>query len=131
VGTIIYAVMMLFMQVCLSKGNSVFGIRIPFIMKVHPMIPHKTLMNSLLFNSNLMLLASMSSSFLALWCFPNYLAGSSLAQVNSIVFNNLPLYGALYGNKIPMIVLLAISILALIIFIIQISCRKCKGKKLL
>ena len=73
VGTIIYAAMVMYMQVCVIKGNTTFGIRIPFLFKLHPMTPNKTLMNSLLFNSNLMLMTSFSSTLLALWAFPTYL----------------------------------------------------------
>ena len=89
--------MVLYMQVCVVKGNTTFGIRIPFLFKLHPIAPNKTYMNSLLFNSNLMLLTSLSSTLLALWAFPTYLASSSLGQLNTTAFNNLKLYGSFYG----------------------------------
>lgn len=69
-ATLLYGALVIYMEICLSKGNTTFGFRIPFIIKVHPMIVNKTYMNSLLFNSNLMLLASCSISFQALWTFP-------------------------------------------------------------
>lgn len=85
-ATILYGIFMLYLQVCLVKGNTVFGIRIPFVLKIHPMMINKTYMNSLLFNSNLMLLASVSSALLALWAFPTYLAASSLGKLSVSAF---------------------------------------------
>lgn len=82
VATIIYGLLVLYMQVCLVKGNTVFGIRIPFIVKLHPMLVNKTYMNSLLFNSNLMLLASLSTSLLAIWAFPTYFSQSYLSRTS-------------------------------------------------
>ena len=57
---------------CLVHGNTTFGFRIPFIVKVHTMEVNDTYMNSMLFNCNLMLLGSSAVTFLSLWCFPNY-----------------------------------------------------------
>lgn len=88
VATILYGILVLYLQICLVKGNTIFGIRIPFIIKVHPLILNKTYMNSLLFNSNLMLLASISTSLLAIWAFPTYLQLSSFSILSQIAFNN-------------------------------------------
>lgn len=71
-ATMLYGVFVIYMQICLQKGNTIYGFRIPFLIKVHPMVVNKTYMNSLLFNSNLMLLASCAISFQALWSFPEY-----------------------------------------------------------
>lgn len=70
VATLLYGIFVLYMEICLVKGNLVFGIRIPFLIKVHPMIVNKTYINSLLFNSNLMLLASCAISLQSIWSFP-------------------------------------------------------------
>ncbi len=88
IATIIYGVMVLYLQVCLIKGNTIFGIRVPFLIKFHPLILNKTYMNSLLFNCNIMLLASMSTSLLSLWAFPKYLSRSSLGQLSIQAFDN-------------------------------------------
>jgi len=81
VATLLYGIFILYIQVCIVKGNTIFGIRIPFIVKLHPMMINKTYMNSLLFNCNLMLLASLSTSFLALWAFPTYLQPTYLSRL--------------------------------------------------
>jgi hypothetical protein len=104
-ATLLYGVLVLYLQVCLVKGNTIFGIRIPFVVKIHPLMVNKTYMNSLLFNCNLMLLASMSTTLLALWAFPTYLQNSSLAQLLSQAFSSEPLFSAIYGKRIPMILM--------------------------
>lgn len=125
-ATIIYSILTMYMQISLIKGNMVYGIRIPFIMKLHPMIINKTYMNAMLFNCNLMLLGSMSISLLAIWAFPTYLAGSYLAKTSILAFDNMPIFSAIYGNRIPMIILFAVAMLAIVISIIKLIWKKYK-----
>lgn len=125
-ATILYGLFTIYMQICLTKGNTVFGIRIPFIMKLHPMIVNKTYMNAMLFNCNLMLLGSMSISLLAIWAFPTYLANSYLGFNAYFVFNSLPIFIGIYGKRIPEIILFAVAILALIVSIVRLIWAKYK-----
>lgn len=92
VGTIIFGVMMLYMQVCLVKGNTVFGLRIPFVIKFHPLKLNKTYMNSLLFNSNMMMLSSVATSVMAVWAFPTYLQNTYLSTQMTTAFLNEPVF---------------------------------------
>jgi len=98
-ATLLYGVMVLYMQICLVKGSCVFGIRIPYLLKVHPMIVNKTYMNSLLFNCNLMLLASCAISIQSLWAFPQYFDPLStyLSLVYYVEILQMPLFGTFYG----------------------------------
>lgn len=130
-ATLLYGALVIYMQICLAKGNCVFGLRIPFLMKIHPMVPNKTYMNSLLFNSNLMLLASCSISFLALWSFPNYFNPEHcfLAAFYENQIKALPLFGAVYGNRIPLIVMEALVLLVLLVQAVKAGYRHCKDKK--
>jgi hypothetical protein len=128
IGTIIYGIMVLYLQVCLVKGNTIFGVRIPFVIKVHPLTLNKTYMNSLLFNSNLMLLASLSTTLLALWAFPTYLQNSSLAVITNRAFGNEPLFSAIYSKRVPMILMEVVVLLSIVILVGKILWRKFKGK---
>jgi hypothetical protein len=127
VATILYAILVLYLQVCLVKGNTIFGIRIPFVIKIHPLLLNKTFMNSLLFNSNLMLLASMSTTLLALWAFPTYLKASSLGILLNQAFESEPLFSAIYGKRIPMILMESIVLLTLLIIGVRAAWRKWRG----
>ena len=72
-ATILFGILAIYIVMSLVHGNTTFGFRIPFIIKVHSMEVNDTYLNSLLFNCNLMLLGSTAINFLALWCFPEYL----------------------------------------------------------
>jgi LMBR1 domain-containing protein 1 len=127
-ATILYALLVLYLQACLAKGNTIFGIRIPFVLKIHPLLLNKTFMNSLLFNANLMLLASLATTLLALWAFPTYLGGSSLGRMSSQGFDQLPLFSAIYGKRIPMIVMEAVAVLTVVVIGGGAAWRKWRGK---
>jgi hypothetical protein len=73
VSILIYGILVSYMMICLVKGNCVFGIRIPYVVKVFPMVINKTYMNALLFNCNLMLLAASAISIQSIWSYPQYL----------------------------------------------------------
>lgn len=50
----------LYLLWCVTKGNFKVGVRIPFLMTIHPMAPNETWMNSFLFNIGLIMLCSVS-----------------------------------------------------------------------
>jgi len=54
-GTISVAIFGLYLLLAVAKGNTKFGTRF-FLIKVHPMEPHKTLLNAFVFNIALVLL---------------------------------------------------------------------------
>lgn len=127
-ATILYSLLVLYLQACLVKGNTIFGIRIPFVLKIHPLLLNKTFMNSLLFNCNLMLLSSMATSLLAVWAFPTFLAGSALGMISSQGFDQLPLFSAIYGRRIPMIVMDVVVLLTVVVIAGRGAWRRWKGK---
>ena len=69
----IYSLLVLYMQGCTIKGNIVFGLRIPFILSLHPMKKDRTYLNTFLFNVNLMMLASAATAEMTVIAFPTYL----------------------------------------------------------
>jgi len=59
-GTAMYAVFALYLLFCVFKGTFKFGLRIPFIFAIHPMRVGETMMNSFMFNTMLLLIASVT-----------------------------------------------------------------------
>jgi len=59
-GVIAYGIFAFYLLWCVIKGTFKFGLRIPFIFSIHPMKVGETLMNAFLFNTLLMLLASVT-----------------------------------------------------------------------
>lgn len=131
VATLLYGIPVLYMQICIIKGNCVFGIRIPFLVKVHPMVVNKTYMNSMLFNCNLMLLAASAISIQSLWAYPKYFNPAScfLSQVYYSEVLLLPLFGTFYGKKIYMIAMVALFLLVLVIVIGKTVWHRCRSDK--
>jgi len=121
ISTILYGILVIYMQICLLRGNMVFGFRVPYLFKIHPMIVNKTYMNAMLFNCNLMLLASCAISFQALWSFPLYFPAnqSYLSLIYYTQILRLPLFGSFYGQKIPLIVMECIVLTVLIFLIVR------------
>jgi hypothetical protein len=60
IASILYGFLVIYMLICLIKGNVIFGIKIPYVMSIHPLEVNKTYLNSLLFNTSIMLLTSLS-----------------------------------------------------------------------
>ena len=130
IATILYGILVIYMQICLLRGNMIFGFRIPYIFKIHPMIVNKTYMNAMLFNCNLLLLASCSISFQALWSFPYYFPAdkSYLSLVYYTQVLQLPLFGSFYGQRVPLIIMECIVLVVLIFVIVRALWRWRKQK---
>jgi hypothetical protein len=100
-STMIYGILVYYLQICLLKGYTKFGLRIPFIISFHSMRINKTYMNSLLFNTNMMMLASVATSLVSVMVFPNYLKNTYLSRALYNQFDFLPFFGPIYSLKIP------------------------------
>ncbi len=127
-ATIIYGLLVLFLQACLIQGNIVFGLRIPFLVTFHPMKMNKTYLNSFLFNANMMMLASLATAQLSVTCFPVYVKVSFLAIFfTTEVIDNQKFFGFIYGNRIFNGILLIVFLVGLAYAIYQIV-TLCKAK---
>ena len=131
VATILYGIFAIYLEMCLVYGNVIFGFRIPFIIKMHPMRVNDTYMNSLLFNCNLMLLGSSAITFLSLWSFPLYFDSGQvyLSLFYETEVKRLGLYGTLYGQEVPLIIMECLVLLSLIFLIVRTVYRIRKEKK--
>jgi len=59
-GTFFYGIFAFWLLWCVIKGNFKFGLRVPFLFSIHPMKVGETMMNSFLFNTLLLMLASVT-----------------------------------------------------------------------
>lgn len=59
-AALLFAAMMVYLLFCTIKGNFKCGLRIPFLISLHPMKVNETFMNSFLFNVLLLLVCSLS-----------------------------------------------------------------------
>lgn len=110
------------MLACLIKGNTIYGIKIPFIMAFHPLEVNKTYLNSLLFNTLMMLLTSLSILEMSIIVFPTYLKNSYMGNLFLFQVIKLPVFGFLYGDRIYTIVFLCMFGLAML----YLAIKKCR-----
>eukprot|EP01128_Nolandella_sp_AFSM9_P005402 TRINITY_DN259_c0_g1_i1.p1 TRINITY_DN259_c0_g1~~TRINITY_DN259_c0_g1_i1.p1 ORF type:complete len:496 (+),score=88.65 TRINITY_DN259_c0_g1_i1:148-1635(+) len=88
-GTIFFALIALLLIVTVVKGNFKFGLRIPFLMTMHPMKVGKTYQNSFLVNVVLILLASVSILHFLSQSFRLYVRGTAVNGIFNVAVNNL------------------------------------------
>jgi len=122
IASILYGFLVVYMLICLIKGNVIFGIKIPYVMSIHPLEANKTYLNSLLFNTSIMLITSLSIFEMCMITFSNYLLNSFMGTFFTTKVRNLPLFGFLYGDRIYTIVFLALMGLSFLYMAIKI-CR--------
>ena len=115
--------MIVYMLVCLIKGNIIYGIRIPYVLSIHPLEVNKTYLNSLVFNSSIMLITSLSITEMAMIAFPSYLRVSYLGGFYFNEVRNLPVFGFLFRDRIYTIVLLSFVGASLVYLAVKI-CRE-------
>ncbi|KAI9355736.1 hypothetical protein DFJ73DRAFT_258176 [Zopfochytrium polystomum] len=83
IGTAFYALFSFYLLLCVIKGNSKLGMRLFFI-TIHPLRIGETMMNSLVFNTGVILLSSLSVAqfcTLAFGRYAKYTASNSLFGV--------------------------------------------------
>lgn len=123
-GTLAYGIFAFYLLWCVIKGNAKFGLNCIFF-TVHPMKVNGTLMNSFLFNTLLILIASVSTVQFCAISFAEYASNTSVNQLFSTYVENLK--GLNYVVKYLQYPMIAIAVLS---FFFLILCQKrCRAKQ--
>jgi len=112
-GTLTYAIFSVYLLLCVIKGNIKFGLRV-FIFQIHPMRIGATMMNSLLFNTELILLCSVAVVHFCQENFSLYTRLTDIDMLLGVQVENLRVLEAFYRNNVFLYVF---NILALLSFI--------------
>lgn len=80
----VFGIFNFYMLWALIKGNFKIGVRIPFLLTIHPMIPNETWMNSFLFNISLILICSVALTNFSANAFSQYMRMSSIDMIFGI-----------------------------------------------
>lgn len=123
ISTGIFGILTIYLLWCTQKGNIKFGLRIPFIVSFHPMKKNETFLNSLLFNVNLMMLASVATTQLSVFAFSGYTSNCYIGKIFSTQINNLPFFGWIYTKRVFPMAMMAILLLQ-ILYVSISSCLK-------
>ena len=119
VAICIFTVLSLYLLLITIKGNFKFGLRIMFLVEIHPMKKDNTYMNSILFNVMLIMLTSVSVIQFSIRAFGEY---TSLTDAD-IIFNTqikyLTFYRFFFKYNIFEYGLLAIALISFIYLILR------------
>jgi len=114
-GVIIFAILAFFLMACVIKGNIKWGIRVPFLITIHPMKKNGTMLNSMLVNVTLILTTSVAVTHLCAGSFSIYVRSTPLNTIFNVVIRNIT--GVVYYWVIMHWALIAFVLLACIYFI--------------
>ena len=120
-GVMAYGIFAFYLLWCVVKGCTKFGLNL-LLFTVHPMKLHGTLMNSFLFNTNLILIASVSCVQFCAMSFRDYAANTAVDALYMNYVSRLKGLGEI--NKYLQYPLGAVAILSLFWLLI---CPRCKN----
>jgi LMBR1 domain-containing protein 1 len=121
-GTLAYGIFAFYLLWCVVKGCTKFGLNL-LLFTVHPMKINGTMMNSFLFNTLLILLASVSTVQFCAMSFRDYAANTAVDALYTVYVSRLK--GINYVNQYLQYPMGAIAVLA---FLWLLICPKCKSK---
>lgn len=114
-GTISVAIFGLYLLLAVAKGNTKFGTRF-FLIKVHPMEPHKTLLNAFVFNIALVLLCVLPVTQFCSDAFSQYARLTDAEMIFNTQFKYLIFFRYFWQYNVFLFTILAFTLLATIYF---------------
>lgn len=121
-GVIAYGIFTFYMLWAVLKGNFKFGVRIPFVFEIYPVKPGGTLMNSLIMNVLLVMLASVALTQFCTLAFDMYSRFTGIDALFNIGIRYLRFFK--YFFQYSYWVLLGIALLSLIFLLVKPSDTK-------
>lgn len=112
-GTITYAIFSVYLLCCAIKGNVKFGLRV-FFFQIHPMRVGNTMMNSLLFNCELILLVSVAVVHFCQRSFDIYTRLTDIDQLLGNEVENLKFLKYFFQNGIFLYAFVTLALLSFI-----------------
>ena len=119
ISTILFAALSIYLLFCVIKGNIKFGLRLFFLIKIHPMKLRQTYMNSFLFNLSLILLCVPAIIHFQIMMFRSYMNLTSGAFLFTTVLQRMKFFKWFYDSKFFFYAFLAWSVLTFI----YLSCK--------
>mmetsp|Transcript_47260 Transcript_47260/g.151692 ORF Transcript_47260/g.151692 Transcript_47260/m.151692 type:complete len:557 (-) Transcript_47260:49-1719(-) len=114
VGVSIFAAISLYLLVCVVKGCLKFGMRFFFIFSIHPMRFKATPLSSILFNVEMVLIASPAVVQLTMQGFRDYARLTDADALFAAQVRYMKFFGLFYKYSVFLYLLLACALLALI-----------------
>lgn len=100
-----------YLIICVLKGAIKFGLRLFFIVKIHPMKLHLTYMNSFLFNAILIMLAGVACMHFMVLLFSSYMRLTTGMTIFGVLLTKLVFLKIFWEYKIFLYAFLAFAVL--------------------
>jgi len=113
-AVVTYAIFSFYLLLCVVKGCIKIGMRMFFLISIHPLKVGGTMMNSMLFNTCLLLLTAAPVVQLSASAIPEYTRNSAVLAIYGNQNNYLQGIGKLYSQLIFYIIFVVASFLALL-----------------
>lgn len=127
-GTLSIAFFSLYLLAVVIKGNHKFGTRF-FLITIHPMRPHKTYMNSFVFNVALILLCALPVVQFCTEAFASYARLTDADLIFGTQVRNLQFFRYFWQNNVFLYAMLFLAFLSLIYFVCSPSSDKERMKR--
>eukprot|EP01125_Pyxidicula_operculata_P015622 TRINITY_DN5328_c0_g1_i1.p1 TRINITY_DN5328_c0_g1~~TRINITY_DN5328_c0_g1_i1.p1 ORF type:complete len:478 (+),score=69.16 TRINITY_DN5328_c0_g1_i1:74-1507(+) len=88
-GCLFFTLFAYYLLLCVFKGNFKFGVRIPFLISLHPMEENNTLIGSMLVNVNLILVSSVAATHLCAETFSEYARSTTINTIFNVAIKYL------------------------------------------
>mmetsp|Transcript_71073 Transcript_71073/g.169636 ORF Transcript_71073/g.169636 Transcript_71073/m.169636 type:complete len:511 (+) Transcript_71073:64-1596(+) len=118
-GVAVYACFIFYLLICVVKGCTKFGMRVAFLISIHPMRPQNTPLNSILFNVEMLLVSTAALVQFSQTVFNDYARLTEADVIFSAQIQRLRFYRFFFENHIFIITMLAVFVLALIYLLIR------------
>lgn len=113
-GIFAFAFQSLWLFMCVIKGVFMFGLRVPFLIRLYPMEIGGTLLNSFLVNTWILLICALPTVHFCAQAFPVYARNTEVNILFGAQIKNIEFFGNFFQNNIFIICLLVISFLSVL-----------------
>ena len=118
---LIFSILSLYLLLCVIKGNFKFGVRILCCWEIFPMKKDGTYMNSFIFNTTLILLASCSITQFCADCLEDYVVFTDINIIFNVQIRYLKFFKFFYKYHIFQYILFVVFLISLIYLLLRPS----------
>eukprot|EP00931_Biecheleriopsis_adriatica_P065881 TRINITY_DN40337_c0_g1_i1.p1 TRINITY_DN40337_c0_g1~~TRINITY_DN40337_c0_g1_i1.p1 ORF type:complete len:534 (-),score=120.07 TRINITY_DN40337_c0_g1_i1:92-1693(-) len=118
-GVALYAAFNFYLLLCVVKGCMKLGMRVAFLISIHPMRAKNTPLNSILFNVEMLLISSAAIVQFSQTCFSDYARLTDADVIFSAQIKRLEFYRFFFEHNVFIIIILSLFLLALIYFLVR------------
>jgi LMBR1 domain-containing protein 1 len=119
ISTGIYSILCTYLLICVVKGCLKFGTRFLCCIEVHPLVKNETYIGSIIFNVNLVLIASISVTHFCLNAFKEYASMTDIEIIFGAQIRYLRFFKFFYGYQIFEFTLLGLTLAAFILLLMR------------